>query len=692
MSTPTDDTIDLGEIFHTLGREKRWLGIGLLVGLLGAAGVLLFVRPVYQASSTILLRTESERAPSALAMLGGLADALPNGITDDMDTELELLTSRAVYGSVIDSLFLQARVRSPHDRSPRSLFAEAEFADRPPEETYTFRATGNGAYSVEGGAHRGEARPGVPYELPGARVTLGSGSLPEEFRFKIIPREDAIDEMEENLIADEAGGEVAQIVYDGPDPETAAAVPNAIVSEYLVRRRTTDRGVNQHRYEFLRARADSVVVELADAAESLRQEQERSGVLEPEITGEAEIEGSMEVRAALTELQVQRVALQRLLERDNISGLNMAGFPALLESPAVNELISLLAETQTERESLLERRTPNDPEVAALTRSIALIEGQLKDLATDLLASLQQQEQELRSEMARYETTLAALPAQAQQYYMRYRDVERLAQTELVLQTQLIDARLAAISEGGNVRQVDAAVPPDEPDFPKPLPTLLIGLFGGLVLGVFGALGANYLNKEIRDPHQAELTAGVPAVAFQRNKPLLLGGLGSRRTALVVPVGEGGGVSDVAHRIAATARLQGREAIVADLSGVQEVPLLTAGETVEAGVEEAPVVGGALVRDGSEDAEGLMVYRMVENVSAERLRQALDLLESQHDLVVAIAPSLDEGRTAALLTEKRVVVLVGKLGVITRTELHSASINLRRLNIAVPGVVLTNGA
>ncbi len=55
--------------------------------------------------------------------------------------------------------------------------------------------------------------------------------------------------------------------------------------------------------------------------------------------------------------------------------------------------------------------------------------------------------------------------------------------------TQLLEARLLAIDEGGVVRVIDVAVPPRKPSFPMPVLTVLLGMVLGLVLGVFVAIG-----------------------------------------------------------------------------------------------------------------------------------------------------------------------------------------------------------
>src|SRR5205823_804327 len=118
-------------------------------------------------------------------------------------------------------------------------------------------------------------------------------------------RDDAINRLAKHLAVGKAGGEVATVGYRGDDSLTAAAVPNAIVSVYLARRTTTDRGVNQHRVEFLESKADSAALALSAAERALRRQQESSGVIDPQVVGKIELERAVQLRAALTELRVE---------------------------------------------------------------------------------------------------------------------------------------------------------------------------------------------------------------------------------------------------------------------------------------------------------------------------------------------------------------------------------------------------
>src|SRR5690606_14504903 len=107
------------EFGPTLRRGWRWIAGGIAVGLALAVLVLLLVRPRYEATATILLRSQASTPGSlvtsdeggAPSSLGGLAEMF--SLDTGFETEMQILGSRAVIGAVVDSLRLQARVLDP---------------------------------------------------------------------------------------------------------------------------------------------------------------------------------------------------------------------------------------------------------------------------------------------------------------------------------------------------------------------------------------------------------------------------------------------------------------------------------------------------------------------------------------------------------------------------------------------------
>jgi tyrosine-protein kinase Etk/Wzc len=696
------DAVDLRELAAAIRRGWRWIAAGAVGGLLLAAVVTILLRPRYEGTATVLLRNGVEGATSPLAggssrgsqgggfSLGGLADML--SMASGFDTEIEILTSRSVIGAVVDSLALQARVLDPRGVSPTAIFSAARFDPRLERGVYRFERTGD-AYAVKGPDATLRAVPGVPFRIGGSVLTLRAEGIPPEFEVKLMDLPDAIEQVRKRLDASRAGGEIAEVAYRAPDPVTAAAVPNAMITKYLTRRRTTDRGVNQYRYEFLEGHTDSIRAELALAEAALRRNQEESGVLDPAVYGKAELEQGLELRAALESAEVEANAFQQVLAQASagtLSPRSLAAYPTFLKNDAINNLLSRLLELENQRTGLLDRRTESDPDVLVLDQQIRQLERQLVSMASSYLDGLRRQQSEIRRELGRYMSVLSALPAQAEANYRAEREVRRLSETLIALQTQLVQAKLAAIAEGGDVRMVDMAVPPKKPVFPSPFLNLAIGFAGGLFLGVLGALGSTYLSSRIREPRDAELATGIPAIMFESQAPLLLTGLDGRQSLLVIPVGSGADTGAVARRIAATAALQGVSVVLAEMAD----PDAFRAET-GVGSDRGNAVAPLALEPGSDGLEpvrsgdGYLVYRgRSDGAGGMGVRAVLDELERRFSLVIAAVPPLDHATTTALLDPDRPVVTVVHAGMATRSDLAETAAALNRIGVSVVGVVV----
>lgn len=452
MSGPSPD-LELGEVTGALRRGLKGIAIGIVLGLVGALLVILFAPARFDGRALVLVRTQQVSPGSlvreqfgALAPLAGNALGLGQG-GDALKTELALLQSRALLGDVVDSLRLQLRA----GRTPPTTLA----VPVPRDERFKPR-------TVE---------------------------LPDGGSAKLVDREDAIDDLAKRLEVGVSGGEAIEIRYAARDSLSAAAVPNLIAARYLERRRGVDRGLNQRRVEFLEAQVDSVERALRAAVDASRRVGEGGAGLAAEASERAELEQRVTMQLQAVQARGELDALDALLaDLGSGESQRLAGFPSLLRSPAVNELVAELARRETERTVLLGRVTERDPEAIALDSAIARLRGQLRPLATTYAEALRRQVAQLDQQVAASEARSLALPGAAAKLFLAQSEVERLSKLNLALAAQLLDARLAALAEGGDVRLVDAAVVPRRVGFPRKTMTLAVGLAAGLVLGLFVAL------------------------------------------------------------------------------------------------------------------------------------------------------------------------------------------------------------
>ena len=648
------DTIDLADVVRSLRRGWRWILGGTVGGGLVALAVITFGPRRFDAAASAIIRAAPEAGGGVLARLGeagsGAASSLlgASGVSAPIETDLQILSSRSVVGAVVDSLFLQVEVRSPSVPAT-ALIRNARLPGGFRHVDVGFRRSAPGHFHYDGG--------GVAGDVPaGGVVKLGVGSLvlqaalPESFELRLYDREDALVRTSRNLAVAKAGGEVVRVAYRARDSVTAALVPNAVMLDYLARRKTDDRGANARRAEFLLVQIDSAAALQAAAEMRLRVFQERSGLIDPQVIGKLELETVADLQKNLGSIQVEEGALDQLLAQvaaGHMSARQLVAFPSFLKSPGINDLLRQSSELETARTKLLERRLETDDEVVALSRSIASLEGQLVPLARAYAGALHQQRSALTSQIARVTTRLVAFPGGAQEAGRATRELLRLTQLSLALQSQLVQARLAAISEGGDVRPLDKAVPPKEPAFPEPRLTAALGLGVGLLLGLVAAIISGSHGRYLEDAGAIERMLGIPAVRYLPGFPLLMTGREAERTLLLIPVEAGMSTEQVATRLAETALARGGNAMVVDLSA-----------------HGPAAAGGTNART--------VITRAEENAS----------------FVVVRLPGISAEATAAVLSHSRPVLLVAPSVRVDRRALSEIVDTLRRLDVPCAGVVL----
>ena len=653
MRTPdeTADTLDLAELARAARRSWSFIVALTLLGAAAAAGLLLFGPRRFQAASSIVVRSQQTSRASLLAKFAGGGDGaaslLDAGTSSPLETEVQILSSRELVGRVVDSLQLQVQVRAPDGIASNAVVQAARLPGAFKPRKYTVSSGADGTIRVVGRDTTVTVPNGQPVVLPVGRLSLTSAvHTGGPYEIQLFDREDAVTRIGKRISISKAGGEVLRVTCRTSDSVTAAAIPNLLVGYYLALRHTTDRGTNQHRVEFLTAQLDSVTRQLAIAEQSLRGFQESSRLIDPQTIGKLSLERAGELRASIGENDVERGALEQLMGQvsaGSMSVRDLVAYPAFLKSPAINALLTQIGELETERSKLLVTRLDSDSEVVALSKSIRTLEGQLGPMATAYQSSLKRQHQDLSLQLDSLRTALGAFPAELASGNRLQRSVLQLSQVQTAMQAQLVEARIAAVTEGGNVQSLDIAEPPMRVAFPRPLPTMAAGLGGGLFIGLAIAMFVGMMGRWVQDPATLERTTGAPALRFDPHLPLLLGA-STTRTILVAPLGSGNSayIDPVIARLVETAALRSVSATVLDLS---------AGTV--------PDVHGTIAR-----------------------------LESENGLVVVKLPAITSDTAAAAIGEQRAVLLVAPERRVARAQLADAVQMLRRLDVPLAGVVI----
>ena len=657
LSTQQSDTIDVADVARTVRRQWRAVALCVALGIVIAGAVVLFAPRRFDGKATVLARPNAAGGGSIAGRITGLGELLGGGggglsalTGSTMETELQMLRSRALTGQVVDSLRLQVSVRKPAGL-PAHVFVDSldlpgAFAPR----RYSFQREADGRYRATGAGRAFLLRPGHADSVDVGTITLQSNGLPQEFALTLRDREDAVTRAGKRTTVTKAGGEIARIVYRGDDSVSAAAGANALVKFYLDRKKTTDRGTNQRRVEYVSAQLDSTRAELTRTERELREYQEASGVLDAEIVGEVQLEAAAVLRRSLTDLQVDEGAIKQLLaqaDSGRITSRDLAAYPSFIRGSSVSPLASQLSDLEAQRIRLVERRTERDPEVQALDATLKGVQANIVAMARSYANSVTRQRQEMQRRVDSIQAKLMALPAAAEKGGRLQRDVLRLTQIATALEAQLVEARLGVIGEGGEIRQVDVAVPQRKVAFPRPVLTMGVGTAGGLLAGLIAAMFMGWFGRWLRDPVEIERAVGINAERFEPNAPLLLAGAANARSLLVIPLDARARdrAANVAERLARTAQQRAIPANVLDLRN----------------------------SNGAAPSDGQLVQAEQANV-----------------MTVAALPELSQGVTLASLRETRPVVLVAAPGPVDRTQLAHAVDTLRRLQVPCAGIVISD--
>ncbi len=652
------DAVDVADVVRTLRRQWRAVIAFLALGVVGAAAVVLFAPRRFDGTASVFAHPDAAGGTSIAGRISGVGDLLGSlgglGLSGSLETELQVLRSRMLVGQVVDSLQLEFAVKDPARVAPSTFIAASSLPGRFAPRTYVFDRQPDGSYRTESNDSTYVLHPGQSSAIDVGVVTLQASGLPPHFKLKVYDREDAITRFVSRLAVSKAGGEIAKIRYRGDDSVTAAAAANSITKFYLDQRTSTDRSVNRKRVEYVTTQLDQTGVELARAESDLLREQERTQIFDPEIVGKVEWESSAQMRKTLTDLQVEDASIHQLLtqlDAGQVTSADLSAYPAFVHGSAVTPLVTQLSELEGQRIRLLERRTESDPDVRALDETMRNLRANIAGMARSYASSVSHQRAQFQTRVDSVEREMMALPAAAQRGGRLQRDIRRLTEIYTALQAQLVEARLGTIGEGGEIRQVDVAVPQRKPAFPTPFLTMGIGTAGGLLAGIIAALFLGWFGRWLRDPSEIERAVGISAHRLETDSPLLVSPRWAQ-SLLVVPLDDRSETATVAERIARTARQRFVNATVLDLT----TPTSSNGKP---GVDSAHV--GTLI----------------------------DELEQRNGMVVVQLPGLLNDTTMAALRDNRPVVLVAPPGPVDRTRLAYAVDTLRRMQVPCAGVVIS---
>jgi uncharacterized protein involved in exopolysaccharide biosynthesis len=472
----SEEALWLARVWQALRHHWLLIAAGTLVGVGLAAFITSRATPIYQARASLQIQDKQPNLPEVFRTLSTGAE---------INTDMEVLRSRALVDVTAAALALRLRVVQPQ-RVPRvRLFSRIEIDDSAPPGLYQFQLQDDGRYSVADATDEtslGFAAPGAPIVFRGMRLALSPQvSHVSLIVVEVAPTSRTVDAVKGALRIDQAslGADVVTLTYEDTDPILVRQVPNMVMARFIARRQNALQAEARGTANFLRGQLTTVSAQLAASEDSLRGFRERERVIDPQTDASSQVSRLVTKESERSSLEAERVAFGQTLEQVTAAAAHreagapspyrqLLAFPTLLRNQAATNLLSSLDNVENERTSLLVRRTMDDPDVKILSNRIVEIEEQLHGLAITYLDGLTNQVGSLDTALSDFKRELSTLPRKEVDFSRLERKTKGLEDVYTLLQTRLKEAEIQQGVTDPRVAVVDSAVTPLRPSRPRP--------------------------------------------------------------------------------------------------------------------------------------------------------------------------------------------------------------------------------
>lgn len=518
----TEQEVRPHEVWAAVWRN-RWLILACTVcAIVLAAYLTSRATPVYQVSATLKIEPKEPNLP-------GFFRSLPD--EGELGTEARVLESRTLAEAAAAALALQFRMVEPVRVARDELFDDIRVARNAAPATYELKRRADGRYVVQDDSTQrriATVGPGEAVRLPGVRFRLApQAAAYETMAISIQPFTQAALGILGNLTVAPAGRDVSilTIQYEDTDPGLVWLVPNTIVGRYLARRREVAKAEARTTVEFLRQQLDTVSAQLAVAEDALRGYRQRNRVIDPQGEATSQVQRLVSMQSERASIEAERTALGQLLEQVDATAAGqgphdpspyreLMAFPTLLRSQIATGLLQSLSTVEQERVQLLARRTPNDPDVQALSDRLKELQTQLRSVVVTYLQGLSNQVATLDSGLVQFGRQLGALPRQELEVARLERKPQVLDEISTLLQTRLKEAEIAAAAGDLSVQVLDPAAPPRGPVRPSRPANLFAGLLGGLLLAGLTTFVREYRDRTVHTRGDIQIATGLPVLGL----------------------------------------------------------------------------------------------------------------------------------------------------------------------------------
>ncbi len=495
---------------------KRYKWLVLAVAMIGTVLSVLasrFVKPSYTVTSTIYIEEPSQRAGPIRA--------------EELLTSVqwvELLRTNAVLDSVVQRQALFISTSKAKDSLLTRGFGLAQ-KFRPGSYTVERAADGSFKLLMENGTQVSQAAAGdtLGREVGFAWVPNAEALQPgQKAEIRVNSHRDASAQLLENLhvvMAD--NGNFMRVSLSGQDPERTAAIVNELTTQFVQLAADLKRAKLKETAAILKEQLQYSATQLRDAEGALEGFRART-ITQPSdvpiaagigLTQPTVIRQFFDDRMAADSLRRDRSALTTALQNFQSGNTSTDALRTISSVSRAPELSRALGELSDAEANLRVMRQKFTDEYRLVREGQARVDTLRSVVIPKMVAQLAQQmtiqEQAIEQQLSRSSRDLQEIPQRTISEQRLTREVAGAASLYANLQQRYEEAKLAEASALPDVKVLDPAVPPTEPDANDRLRLIALGAFGSLGLALALAILLDRLDRRFRYPDQVEKELGL---------------------------------------------------------------------------------------------------------------------------------------------------------------------------------------